>query len=57
MKSLNLQVTTFCPSSHIFTLTSQWVDDTILVHTIIDGSNWYIKKGGNAPRATDKKSM
>jgi hypothetical protein len=33
-------------------------DGTILVHTL-HGSDWYhtSKKGGNAPRATDKKSM
>ncbi len=31
-------------------------DGTILVHTL-HGSDWYIKKGGNAPRATDKKSV
>ena len=32
-------------------------DGTILVHTILHGSDWYIKKGGNALRAADKKSM
>jgi len=31
-------------------------DGTILVHTL-HCSDWYIKKGGDAPRATDKKSM